>query len=1043
MRSILSYIFKFLGMTFLAVAMLLLILQIPTINTRVVQGIVNLIVPPEMYIRIRGIRGAFPFDITVDKVKIKDKHCRWLEIHGLKIDWQGVDILYGNLHFPQLTAKRLTFWRLPDLPPDPDPVKLPWLNVDDLHINSVECPFIFTGNFEFYGRVDSTANDHHHMQFDLRFSDNPEHVDRFTYDQTGITYLLKGKINRPLKHFARLSPETFSKIQTGQAILDVDIKGDTYFKMALGHVKGELINFRTLDNNLQTLLGTHPKLNLEAKADDQGNIKKAAGSVQLGLKKELSFHLTPKQNNSKENYNLHVHLKSRPHEGDLYGELKFKDNTIFLDQLHLTGMGCDVQGKLQYGKTITFQAQGSVYDLYPISSLVNYPTRGEANLDISYNHQDLMVKAWGKNIIMSAPKKTIEQFEVRSEIVQGQGPLSLAVHSGETTLNIDLTSKQWWQEIVIDNFILNQGKTKLAFVESPFAIKWEEKRISVPHAQIRFLDGQLNLNNVEYSASPRGEIILDKVTAKILNPLINNVVWQGDITGKLAFQDHPSKGYYAGCLKLVNFGTVSDLRKTHKLINLAINFSHSSRSLTIDTHLSDSAKESLHGKIVIDTHSYIPQHADVIKSTLAGSFDLSSLNSLIWWGDRLKGTLMIDHASQGTLSALNPTIKLHIKDGYYENAAIGTVLKGINGSLAFANQEFVIPELKGRDYRKGEFMVKGKANLHELLAPTLDIHVAFDKLMLVNTDQAIVSVSGKIDASTPQPHSHELKGKVLVNSALINLTELAHEPKTIRTFRTEEELHRKQTKKHTDLKTTLNLDIDIPKKLLIQGYGLRSEWKGNLKVLGPLNAPQIGGSINSLSGRLDIASKRLQLSPSSVSFQTVKGEIIPLLNIKTKKQVREYEAYIVLSGPSNNPKIEFISLPALPTEDVIALILFDKPIAEVTAAQSLQLATTMAAVKAGNFKGSAFDSLNQLLGVDDISLQKAETSEVMDDEKQSYSLTIGKQLSDKIYVGVEQGLQQEVGTKLKAKVDVTKNTKLEIETGTQNSAVAYGWEFRY
>ncbi|AIK95940.1 hypothetical protein ID47_03095 [Candidatus Paracaedibacter acanthamoebae] len=212
---------------------------------------------------------------------------------------------------------------------------------------------------------------------------------------------------------------------------------------------------------------------------------------------------------------------------------------------------------------------------------------------------------------------------------------------------------------------------------------------------------------------------------------------------------------------------------------------------------------------------------------------------------------------------------------------------------------------------------------------------------------------------------------------------------------------------------------------------------------GSINAPHIEGSINSISGRLDISSKRLALAPSSVTFKTHNGDIIPVLDIKATKQVREYDAFIALSGPSNNPNIEFISLPALPTEDVIALILFDKPMAEVSAAQSLQLATTMAAVKAGNFKGGAFDSLNQLLGVDDISLQKAEVSEAVDDDKQSYSLSIGKQMSKRVYVGVEQGLQQEVGTKLKVKVDVTKKTKLDIETGTENTAAGYGLEFRY
>ncbi|MBW8308350.1 MAG: translocation/assembly module TamB [Candidatus Paracaedibacteraceae bacterium] len=1038
----LTYIRNFFIATFLVFASVLLVLQIPSLNTKVVELIINLVTPRDMIVRIRGINGVFPFDITVDKIKIKDQKSKWLQLNDVALDWQGVDILYGNIHFLNLSAKKVTYWRSPAMKGSEEPLTLPRLNVDKIHVEAIEMPNLYSGSFQLNGKIVSPENDTHHAQLDLRFSDNPEQVDTLIYDQKGIHYTLKNKIDRPLNNFSKLSPEVFARIQKGRALVDIDIKGDTYFKAVTGHMKGELIDFYTTDTKLQKTLGVNPKVVLDLQADDEGKVHKASGNLNLGQNRELSLTALPMAAVPL-TYKFQINLKTSKQQGQLEGQVFISDHKFVFDTLHLSGLGSDIHGKAIYGDTLSAHLKGEIHDLSALGDLINFPIGGQVELDASYEGQDLALNLNGKSIRVGSNNTPFETVSATTQIVKGEGPFTLRVQQGTTTADLAVYVKNAGQQFDVRQLRLTEGTSPLIYLDKPFSIFYKDQIVSILTATIKCLDGHFAINKLELSDNPTGEIVLDKITARVLNPLIEKVEWQGNMSGKLRFFDDKSKGYYTGFLKFNDFGIDNKLRRTQKLSNLNVLFSHSGKVLTIDSHYSDATTSNLKGKIQVTSNHYFPHESDLMKSSLAGTLDLSALNTLIWWGDRFKGKLTIDHLGEGTLLTPSSRSKVTLENGYYENGAIGTILKDIRGVATYSNQKLMVSEFSGRDYDKGAFRMTGNVQFTDFSSPYLNLHLNFNKLILMNTDEAIITVTGKLDGITLPSNNHQVKGEVLVNSALINLSQVSSEPKTIRTFRTEQELQKKQQKVHQPSSTNVDIKVDIPKKLLVQGYGVRSEWKGGLRARGPINAPNIDGSINSISGRLDISSKRLMLAPSSVTFKTHNGDIIPVLDIKATKQVREYEAFIILSGSSNNPSIEFISLPALPTEDVIALILFDKLMAEVSAAQSLQLATTMAAVKAGNFKGSAFDSLNQLLGVDDISLQKAEVSEAVDDDKQSYSLSIGKQLSKRVYVAVEQGLQQEVGTKLKAKVDVTKKTKLDIETGTQNTAVGYGLEFRY
>ena len=741
---------------------------------------------------------------------------------------------------------------------------------------------------------------------------------------------------------------------------------------------------------------------------------------------------------NKDEINLTGVLKSKEYNGTMDGIIHLTD---FI-KLNLKGTGGQVSGEYNLKTGEIDHIDLDFEQLSGISGFLFYPVWGAATLTGSWLGDSKQISLDATGLSFDGKSEIIPVLEMNLTQKKGIYELLAKAENDSIKTKILLSSDPEFKNISVDTLYVKSIHDEARLLELKKSIQINETNGSykVNDTDIHFLEGGLKTKDLVLSATPSGSISLTGFNAKILNSIIEGTQWQGDLQGSI---DFGGKNLYECKLNIKDLGLESGQRKREKLLNANFAVVHDKSKIDGKILYTDSVGSKIDGSLKVKTEALFPDDNDPVLTSLTGTMDLSALNTIVWWGDRFKGKLRLNLRGDGNIKSPNVKGDMTLDEGYYENGTIGTLIKEIKGKLSLSDGKMTIHELGGRDYNKGTFGITGRVDFAMVSSPLLDLHLSLNKIMVANTHEAIVEISGKLDCRTQKAHHHLIKGSIVVDSALINLNQVSSEPKTIRTYRTIEEFNRKKAKKMTELLTQLDVKVDIPNKLLVQGFGLRSEWKGSLTVTGPINIPNISGGIHSLKGRLDISSKRLLLAPSTVTFETRHGQIMPILDVKATKTVREYETFISVQGPVDEPKIDFISIPAQSPENVIALILFGKPLSEVSAAQSLQLATTLAAVKTGKFTGGALDSLNQLLGVDDISLNKQESLDGVDDENSHYSLSVGKQLSDNVFVGIEQGLQQEIGSKVKAKIDVSKHTKIEAEAGTQNTAVGYGIEFRY
>ncbi|TIV06680.1 MAG: hypothetical protein E5W02_26080, partial [Mesorhizobium sp.] len=118
---------------------------------------------------------------------------------------------------------------------------------------------------------------------------------------------------------------------------------------------------------------------------------------------------------------------------------------------------------------------------------------------------------------------------------------------------------------------------------------------------------------------------------------------------------------------------------------------------------------------------------------------------------------------------------------------------------------------------------------------------------------------------------------------------------------------------------TLDVTVNAPNQIFIQGRGVDAELGGSLKLTGPASAPRAIGTFTLQRGRLIILSKRLTFTDGTIGFQ---GSLVPYLNLTATTTTSTATVTVVVSGEATNPKFTFSSVPALPQDEILAQLIF-------------------------------------------------------------------------------------------------------------------------
>ena len=424
-----------------------------------------------------------------------------------------------------------------------------------------------------------------------------------------------------------------------------------------------------------------------------------------------------------------------------------------------------------------------------------------------------------------------------------------------------------------------------------------------------------------------------------------------------------------------------------------------------------------------------------------GTFDLSLVDAFLAGGaDRVKGKAELDLTAAGQLSAPDVKGELRLIDAGYDNLRYGIKLRKIAADVRADGPAIEIVSLTATTPGGGHLGGEGTVNLAQGIETDLKIQAR--NATVIDTDLATAIIDSDLSIVGNLQSDLKLGGKVTVVKADIrvpdNLPPSVQEIEVVEVNASPQVAARNAARTPPPEQTAivdLDIAVDAPQQIWVRGRGLDVELGGALKIVGTTDKPDIDGGFKLRRGSLDIVGKRLEFKEGQLTFET--GEQIdPYLDLTAETRATDITVTAKVTGPARLPRITLSSVPDMPEDEILARLLFNKSAGALSPFELLQLAQATAELAGVNSGPGILDKIRQSTGLDRLSLQET-------DPAAGPSLSAGRYVSDRVYVGVSQGAKTG-SSAATVEIEVTPNVKVESEVGaggTGKAGVNLEWDY--
>ncbi len=336
----------------------------------------------------------------------------------------------------------------------------------------------------------------------------------------------------------------------------------------------------------------------------------------------------------------------------------------------------------------------------------------------------------------------------------------------------------------------------------------------------------------------------------------------------------------------------------------------------------------------------------------------------------------------------------------YLNEEYGTRLTNLNFSGTFGEDRLRVEQLSA-DAGKGTVTGSGYLSLSASAGYPMDIALELRQARIARSDLISASATGPLRLTKSAGEMALLSGTLtlpetrykIVREGAAQVPQLAgvrFKPRKGRMRITGEEA----ADPFTSVFERVRLDIAVkaPEKLYVSGMGLDSEWRASFQVTGTSAAPQMAGSVNLVRGNLAFAGRAFELTRGSIGF-TGGRTIDPTVRIVASEAIDDVDVNIEVGGRATNPQIGFSSTPSLPDDEILSRILFGSSIANLSAVQAVQLASSLNSLRGSGGGLNPLGKLRSATGIDRLRILGAD-----EEAGRGTALAAGQYLTDDVYV---------------------------------------------
>ena len=457
--------------------------------------------------------------------------------------------------------------------------------------------------------------------------------------------------------------------------------------------------------------------------------------------------------------------------------------------------------------------------------------------------------------------------------------------------------------------------------------------------------------------------------------------------------------------------------------NLDVQGTLNGRSAALDATLSagKSARLELTGDAPLRAGEHMNLH-------LTGTADLATFNPiLLASGRQTRGTLAVDMNFAGTPEAPFASGGAKITGGEVQDFARGVRIQGVEATVTADGRKLKIASISAR---AGPGTIKGSGTI-DLGAPgfPIDLTLEANGARPIENDLMTATLSGNVKLAGKLEGAATLSGKITVTRGEINLPDRFPPQVAILDVRRRGQ---KPPAHHVSRVVALDLTVTAPGQIFVRGRGVDAVVGGRIHITGTSDYPLVGGGFTMKRGTFSLAGQTLDFTTGKVSFDGagVRNTLDPTLDFVAQTSSGGTTATLTLGGYVSAPKIALSSSPQLPQDEVLAHLLFQQSVKQLTPLQLAQIAQIIAELGGSGSGFNPLGAIRKQLGLDRLSVGST-TGGSSGTESQT-TVEAGKYVARNVYVGAKQNLSG--GTQVQVQVDITRRLKAQATLSTTTNA---------
>jgi translocation and assembly module TamB len=245
----------------------------------------------------------------------------------------------------------------------------------------------------------------------------------------------------------------------------------------------------------------------------------------------------------------------------------------------------------------------------------------------------------------------------------------------------------------------------------------------------------------------------------------------------------------------------------------------------------------------------------------------------------------------------------------------------------------------------------------------------------------------------------------------------------------------------------LDVRLVIPDNLVLRGKSLRPGGPtgaalgdmnitvgGDVRIRKDPGAPVLLlGTVETIRGTYEFQGRRFDLARGGTLRFVGETEINPTLDVTATRLIPNtgVEAQVHVTGTAKRPQLALTSNPPLEESDILALIVFNRPVNELGTGERASLATTAGGIATGFLAAPLGESIGRALDLD-----LFEITTTTEEGELGAGLTVGQQIGDRAFVKLRQQFGERNVTEFLIDYQLTRFMRAEATAAPETSGSA-------